>query len=142
MILKYNAESIEVTCNTEQKRIFIRIISAFTTDDFKRSLLQALECAKANHIKEWLLDFKAIGKLEEEEEAWIYSTFFPQLMIQLGSDNFMAMLLSESCYQHLLAEVGKLGLMSCNTFIKFNNFCEEQEALAWLDAAKSRTLQS
>jgi hypothetical protein len=128
----YKTDSLEVNYNL-QERLFLHCHAIHNSNEFREGLLVALDFARKNQIKQWLLDFREIGELSENEETWIQVQLFPQIMMSLGTDNYMAIVVSENCYQYLLGEAGLLGLKSYNSFIIINYFSDLNEASAWLD---------
>lgn len=115
----------------------LQAISVIDPEEFKEGLAKAMEFAEENKVKRWLLDCRKIGTLEEREEQWLQSFLFPKMMISLGEDNYVAVVLSDKCYDVLLKEAGKFGLKSYNSFIVINTFCDMQEAIAWLNNSKA-----
>ncbi|NEM97833.1 hypothetical protein [Pontibacter burrus] len=100
-------------------------------ESFKEGLLKALEYIREQPVYTWLLDLRAIEGLGEREETWVQVQFFPQLMM-LGHEHYFAIVVSESCYQDLLQDVGIYGLKSYNSFIIINTFCHVADAELWL----------
>ncbi len=100
-------------------------------DDFRLGLLQALEHVKHDRRNLWLFDLRKIDALSEEEESWCQAQFFPQLMM-LGQENYIAIVVSEKCYQGMLQEVGLYGLKSYNSFIIIDTFFHIPDAQDWL----------
>lgn len=130
----YKTSSLEISCNEEQKRLFLRCLDELSSKEFREGLVEALECAEKYNIKQWLLDLREIGELDEDEEVWLQRYFFPNLMAKLGTGNYVAMVLSEKCFKMLLHEAGKYGLESYNELIIIKNFYELEDASNWLDA--------
>ncbi|OKL41673.1 hypothetical protein [Pontibacter flavimaris] len=129
----YKTISLEIFCDETRRRLFLRCLEQLSSKEFREGLLEALHCAEIHHIKQWLLDLREIGELDEEEEVWLQRYFFPNIMAKLGTGNFVAMVLSERCYNMLLNEAGKYGLQSYNEVIIIKNFCHLQDAIRWLD---------
>lgn len=136
MIL-YKANSIEIVCDEEQKRLYLTCLNQLSSKEFRGGLLEALQCAEEHEIRQWLLDLQKIGELEEEEEEWLQRFFFPSLMAKLGTGNYIAMVLSEQCYNKLLHEAGRYGLRSYNEVIIMKNFFELSDAEKWLESKAS-----
>ncbi len=132
MILCKNS-TLEVIFDPVQVRLCVACGHSFQSDDFRNSLLEALAFARKYQVKHWLLDLRAIGELSEADETWVYAQLFPEIMMQLGTGNYMAMLLSQPCYERLLEETGQNGLTSMNSFVILRNFYDPAEAAAWLD---------
>lgn len=135
MIL-YATSSLEITCNRQERRLYLRCLTALSSVEFKQGLEQALYFAEKHQIKQWLLDLHTIGTLNEEEEIWLHQHIFPRIMMNLGTENYVAMVLSEKCYLALLHEAGKFGLQSYNEFIIINSFFDVESAVRWLDKHK------
>lgn len=133
----FSTDFLRVRVDQEGKRICVTCHKPFNSADFRQGLLLALRHATTNGVKQWLLDFRAIGELSEEEDTWIQVQLFPQLMISLGYDNYMAIVVEEGCYTRLLHEFGRLGLKSYNSYIVINTFWEIEQAQLWLDQAAS-----
>lgn len=125
---------VESTCD----RLVLRCNGRMKSDQFREGLMKALRFAREHHLKQWLLDFREIGKLNEEEEAWVQVQLFPQIMMHLGMDNHVAVVVDENCYHDMVSESGLLGLQSYNSFIIINTFCQLPEAIAWLDNTQSK----
>ncbi|MFD1188716.1 hypothetical protein [Pontibacter rugosus] len=102
------------------------------SEELKAELLTALMYAYDKSIKHWLLDLTQTNALEDSEEAWLYGFLVPEMMMRLGSDNYLAIVLSESCFTDLLHRLGESGLRSYNSFVSINFFCEYRLAHAWL----------
>jgi hypothetical protein len=130
----YSTDSLEVSFKETQQRLYLQCSGNFNSDEFRASLLSALQFAEENHVKQWLLDYRAIGALDEKEETWLHTHLFPRIMMTLGTDNYVAVVLSERCYQVLLKEAGLFGLQSYNSFIIMNTFANASDAAGWLDA--------
>ncbi|WP_246000407.1 hypothetical protein [Pontibacter diazotrophicus] len=94
-----------------------------------------MQFASDYHVKQWLLDYRAIGALSEEEETWLHTHLYPRIMMTMGTDNYVAIVLSDKCYQALLSEAGLYGLQSFNSFIIMNTFSQTSDAVAWLDSS-------
>ncbi|MCX2741813.1 hypothetical protein [Pontibacter anaerobius] len=124
---------MEITCYEPQKRLYMVCLDKLSSKEFREGLIEALDCAEQHEIKQWLLDLREIGELEEDEEVWLQRYFFPSMMSKLGTGNHIAMVLSEKCYKALLFEAGKFGLQSYNEVIIIKNFCALPDALNWLD---------
>lgn len=133
----YNSDSLLIRYEADQNCVKLQAIKTIVFEEFKEGLEAALVFAGKHNIKYWLLDCSKIGTLEEEEELWLQSYLFPKMMITLGEDNYIAVVLSDKCYNNLLNEAGKYGLKSYNTFIVINTFCEMPEAIAWLEKCKT-----
>ena len=99
--------------------------------EFKEGLMNALDYVRTERINFWLFDLRTIDELGEDEETWLQVQFFPQLMM-LGQENYIALVVSEICYDRMLQEVGAYGLKSYNSFIIIDTFCHVPEAEAWL----------
>ncbi|WP_242928309.1 hypothetical protein [Pontibacter vulgaris] len=123
---------MEASFDETQERIFLQCRGAVNSEEFREGHLQALRFAKAHNLKQWLLDYRSIGELSEEEESWVQVQLFPQIMMSLGSDNYVAIVVAENCYQRMLNEAGSYGLQSYNSFVIFSTFCDIEEAKAWL----------
>lgn len=132
-MMLYATSSLEITCNCEERRLYLRCLTALSSAEFRQGLKQALFFAEEHQIKQWLLDLHTIGTLDEEEEIWLHQYIFPRIMMNLGTENYVAMVLSEKCYLTLLHEAGKFGLQSYNEFIIINSFFDVDGAVRWLD---------
>lgn len=129
----YNSTSFCV--GYDQGHLLLKCSKRLQTDDFKEGLKRALFYAGKNNVKCWLLDVRAIGCLNEEEETWLQTHLYPQIMATLGINNFVAVVLSEKCYSSLLLEAGSYGLKSYNSFIIMNTFYTPEAGLNWLEEA-------
>lgn len=136
----YKASSLEISVDQAQKRLYMRCLSELSSKEFREGLVEALHCAENYQIKQWLLDLREIGQLDESEEVWLQSYFFPCIMQKLGTGNYVAIVLSEKCYERLLKETGKFGLQSYSEVIIMKNFYEVPDALRWLDAKAAQTV--
>lgn len=135
MMKVYSTNSLEVMSDEAQGRLHLICSGSFSSTDFRDSLLAALQFAGEHHVKQWLLDYTAIGALDETEETWLHTHLFPRIMMTMGTDNYVAIVLSERCYQTLLGDVGLFGLQSCNSFIIINTFPHTEQALVWLNGS-------
>ncbi|NDK55463.1 hypothetical protein [Pontibacter fetidus] len=108
--------------------------------EFKEGLMNALDYVRTGRLNFWLFDLRAIDELKEEEETWLQVQFFPQLMM-LGRENYIALVVSEACYERMLQEVGAYGLKSYNSFIIIDTFCHVPEAEAWLRFHQSNPVE-
>ncbi|GAA4436094.1 hypothetical protein GCM10023188_28760 [Pontibacter saemangeumensis] len=129
----YSTGSWEVRFDAAQSRLHLACSGSFRSEDFRESLLVALDCAEEHHVKQWLIDYTAIGNLDEAEENWLHNHLFPRIMMTMGTGNYVAVILSERCYQTLLSEAGLFGLQSYNSFIIINTFSSTELAVAWLN---------
>lgn len=129
----YKASSLVIDCDEALKKLYMTCLSTLVSSEFREGLMAALECAEKHHIKLWLLDLREIGELDEKEEEWLHRYFFPSIMAKLGTGNYVAMVLSEKCYDMLLHEAGKYGLRSYNEVIIMKNFFDLEEADSWLN---------
>ena len=131
----FGTNSLKVSYNEAQKRLHLACFGDFPSKDFRNSLLAALQFAEEHHVKHWLLDYTAVGTLNEMDEDWLHTHLFPRIMMTMGTGNYVAIVLSEKCYQALLREAGVLGLQSYNAFIIINTFSHPDLAVAWLDGS-------
>ncbi|WP_162054763.1 hypothetical protein [Pontibacter pamirensis] len=131
----YSTSSVAVKYVQGQGRLYLQCCGNFNSREFRESLLVALQFAADYHVKQWLLDYRAIGALSEEEETWLHTHLFPRIMMTMGTDNYVAVVLAEKCYQALLSEAGLYGLQSFNSFIIMNTFSQTSDAVAWLDSS-------
>jgi hypothetical protein len=129
----YSTGSLEVSFEEIQQRLYLQCNGNFNSEEFRSSLLSALQFAEEHHVKQWLLDYRAIGALDEKEDTWLQTHLFPRIMMTLGTDNYVAIVLSERCYQVLLKEAGLFGLQSYNSFIIMNTFANASDAAEWLN---------
>ncbi|MDX5417924.1 MAG: hypothetical protein LPK09_01820 [Hymenobacteraceae bacterium] len=83
------------------------------------------------------MDLREIGKLSEAEETWVQVQLFPQIMMHLGMDNYVAVVMDERCYANIVNESGLLGLKSYNSFIIINTFYQMEDAVTWLEGKHS-----
>ena len=127
----YRSEALVVSLPESKEWICVECIKEPGNRDFKAGLMKALAYVKEHRVNLWLLDFREIGELGEEEETWAQVQFFPQLMM-LGHENYFAVLVSEGCYNRMLQETGAYGLKSYNSFIIIDTFCYKKEAEDWL----------
>lgn len=132
MMKVYSKSPLVVSFNEAQGRLQLACSGSFGSQDFRESLLAALQFAEEHHVKQWLLDYTAIGSLGEAEENWLHTHLFPRLMMTMGAGNYVAIVLSERCYQALLREAGLSGLQSYNSFIIINTFSNAHLAMDWL----------
>lgn len=130
----YNTKSLEVGFDEAQGRLHLQCYGSFDSEEFRDSLLTALMFAEDHHVKQWLLDYRAIGALDEVEETWLQTHLFPRIMMTMGTGNYVAIVVSEKCYLTLLSENGMFGLQSFNSFIIMNTFSQTSDAAAWLNA--------
>jgi hypothetical protein len=128
----YNSETLEVVFDVVLKRLFIKCHHNLNSAEFREGHLLALQFAKEHQIKQWQMNYSAIGELSDEDDTWVQTIFFPQLMILLGTNNYIAVILSDKCYYRLFDEVGKYGLKSYNSYIILNTFCDTEAADKWL----------
>ncbi|MFD3001016.1 hypothetical protein ACFS7Z_11625 [Pontibacter toksunensis] len=131
----YSTDSLVVRYDEAQGRLYLQCNGSFNSTEFRESLLTALEFAGKHQVKQWLLDYRAIGALNDEEETWLHTHLFPRIMMTMGSNNHVAVVLSERCYQALLNEAGLFGMQSYNSFIIINTFSTTSEADAWLGSS-------
>ena len=136
-MLIYHSSSFDVRYDQEQGHLLLTCYSRLQSNEFREGLVSALTYAKESVAKRWLLNFQRIGCMSEEEETWLQCYLFPLIMSTLGTNNYMAVVLSEKCYEALLLEAGKYGLKSYNSFIIMNTFCNTADALAWLEKEKN-----
>lgn len=128
----YNSGSLEVGFDVDQEWLYLKCLDQPHSNEFRDSLEKALGYAEEHQVKQWLLDFREIGSLNEDEDSWLQSYLFPKIMMRLGTGNYIGIVLSEKCYNALLSEAGKFGLKSYNSFIRINTFCVVQQAAKWL----------
>jgi hypothetical protein len=119
-------------------RLTLQCKKRMDSEEFRAGFMKALRYARDNDTKQWLLDLREIGKLSEEEETWVQVQLFPQIMMHLGTGNYLAVVVDERCYDDMLSESGLLGLRSYNSFIIINTFCQLTDAVAWLDRIQSK----
>lgn len=131
----YKSSSFEIRYNSQKELLNLYCYERTTSEDFQKGLENALQFAEQKKLKRWLIDVNEIGALGETEENCLQNYLYPHMMMQLGLQNYMAVVLSEGSYRQLLNEAGKYGLKTYNSFIIINTFCKKQEAVAWLDAA-------
>lgn len=134
MMEVYSTNSLEVVYDEAQDRLYLECKCFFSSKEFRESLFSALQFAEEHYVKQWLLDYRSIGALNEEEETWLHTHLFPRIMMTMGTDNHVAIVLSERCYQTLLNEAGLLGLQSYNSFIILNTFSNTSDAVGWLSS--------
>lgn len=132
----YKTDSLVITLHTELKQIWIECLKTLDTEGFKNGLLRALELAKSHDVRQWLIDARKIGELSDAEESWVQINFFPRLMDNRNTC-YMAMVISNNCYDRMLQENGWFGLKSYNSFIKINTFYSLQDAENWLHSHTS-----
>ncbi|MEJ8802018.1 hypothetical protein [Pontibacter sp. H249] len=130
----YSSDSFNV--GYDQKQLVLTCAKRLDFEEFKEGLVSALLFAENYNVKRWLFDVRNIGSLSEEEETWLQSYMFPQIMVTLGTKNYIAVVLSEKCYSALLLQAGKYGLRSYNSFIIMNTFSDTETALSWLKQEK------
>ncbi|MBC5991385.1 hypothetical protein [Pontibacter cellulosilyticus] len=128
----YFSDSMQVSCDRGKGLLVLTCLKRLRADEFKEGMVRALWYAEKYNIKRWLFDIKLIGALNEEEEAWLQNCLYPKMMSSLGADNYIAFLLSESCYKQLLFEAGETGLKTYNSFIILSMFDTTAKALEWL----------
>lgn len=131
----YSTNSLDVKFDEARGRLYLQCYGNFNGREFRESLSTAFQFAAEHHVKQWLLDYRAIGALDEEEETWLQTHLFPRIMMTMGTENFVAIVLSEKCYQTLLNEAGLFGLQSFNSFIIMNTFSHPDDAVAWLNSS-------
>lgn len=131
----YSTKALEVVFDAAQGRLHLACSGRFNSEDFRDSLLAALQFAEEHHAKQWLMDYTAIGNLAETEQNWLHTHLFPRIMMTMGTGNYVAVVLSERCYQTLLSEAGLFGLQSYNSYIIINTFCDANLAIAWLNTS-------
>lgn len=120
-----------------EEHLSLRCSKVLHSGEFREGLLKALQYARDNQIKKWLLDLREIGKLSEAEETWVQVQLFPQIMMHLGMDNYVAVVMDERCYANIVNESGLLGLKSYNSFIIINTFYQMEDAVTWLEGKHS-----
>ena len=120
-MMLYSSETLVVEVPADKDWVCVVCTAACNYSSFKAGMLEALAYVKQHGIDSWLLDFRCIDHLGEEEETWLQVQLFPQL-IMLGHEHYFAVVVSEKCYNNLLQEVGAYGLRSYNSFIIINTF--------------------
>lgn len=133
----YKSEDFLVNKPEGKEWIYVNCKSDPGFEAFKLGLMKALEHVKAQPVNLWLFDVREIDELGEEEETWCQVQFFPQLMM-LGKENYIAIVVSERCYERMLQEVGDYGLRSYNSFIIIDTFCDVSEAENWLRSHQAK----
>ncbi len=128
----FKSDSLNISYDETQDRLFLQCHGEINSNEFREGHLQALRFAREHQVKQWLLDFREIGQLNDEEETWVQVQLFPQIMMSLGTDNYVAIVVDDSCYQKMLSEAGNYGLQSYNSFIIFNTFNDLEAAKQWL----------
>lgn len=127
----YKNNSLQINLCSDKGQISVECLASVDSEEFKNGLVRALELAKQNHVRQWLIDARRIGELPEADESWINTDFFPQLMDK-NSTCFIAMVISDACYIRMIQKNGWFGLKSYNSFIKINTFYNMQDAENWL----------
>lgn len=120
-----------ITLLPESELLWIECLETLDSEDFKKGLQKALELAKANGVRQWLLDARKIGELSDTDESWVQADFFPHLM-EKDSTCYIAMIIATNCYDRMLQENGWFGLKSYNSFIQINTFYNLLDAENWL----------
>lgn len=135
-MLVFNSNSFVVKYEKKKDQLSLRCLNQLQSNDFKGGLIGALAYAQKHEVKYWFLDLSEVSCLNEEEITFVSDCLVPQIMISLGTANFVAVLLSDERYQFLLEKVGRAGLKSFNSFIVLSVFCDKMEARTWLNLQK------
>ncbi|AKD05792.1 hypothetical protein PKOR_17520 [Pontibacter korlensis] len=133
----YKSVSLEVSTGESHRRLLLRCRAKLNSIEFREGVVEALQHAEAHQIKQWLLDLREIGELDEEEEEWLQRYLFPCLMSKLGTGNYVAMVLSNRCYRNMEEQSGSFGLESYNEMVIIKVFCHLVDAESWLDGKEA-----
>ncbi len=136
-MLIYQSDIIRVHYQEAKKQIELTCTGNINSKDLKTCYRKALSFAKKNKVKHWLFDFSGHYQLSEEDQKWLDTSFFPNLMIALGPDNYIGMVVPKLTYKRMLEESGFVGLQTYNSFIKMNTFCSSPKATRWLGTQTS-----
>ena len=128
----YESDIMKVQYVAAKKQIELTCTGAVSSKDLKSCYRKALVFAKENNIKHWLFDFSRNYELSENDQAWLNTSFFPSLMIALGSDNYIGMVVPKLAYRKMFQEAGQIGMQTYNSFIKLKTFCSGPKATRWL----------
>ncbi|WP_128396945.1 hypothetical protein [Botryobacter ruber] len=134
----YHSETFDISFIEAQNLLHLQcqgdVSSDVSSEECKAGFLLAVQNARKNQVKNWLLDFRLVEQITDETLSWIQVQVFPQLMAYLGPANYLALVVSEPLYQAMLNEYGYAGLQTYNSFIILNIFTAPETAVAWLQA--------
>lgn len=138
VLYKSKTFSVDLPDNRQWINVSCDVMPDF--QEFKAGLMSALDYVRTERVNFWLFDLRAIDELGEEEETWLQVQFFPQLMM-LGQENYIALVVSETCYNRMLQEVGAYGLKSYNSFIIIDTFYHVNDAEDWLRSHQANPIE-
>jgi hypothetical protein len=128
----YQSEILAVHYTEAEKKILITCTGNISGRELKVSYRKALKFATKKQVKRWLFDFSRNYQLSEKNQVWLDTSFFPSLMIALGSDNYIGLVVPKLTYRKMFQEAGPSGMQTYNSFIKLNTFCSNPKAARWL----------
>jgi hypothetical protein len=136
-MLIYQSDIIQVHYQEARKQIELTCTGNINSRELKVCYRKALQFAEKNKVKHWLFDFSGHYQLTEEDQQWLDTCFFPNLMIALGPDNYIGMVVPKPTYKKMIEEAGQIGLQTYNSFIKLNTFTSSPKAARWLGSQTS-----
>ncbi len=131
-MIVYQSEIITVQYVENKKQLELTCTGNVSSRDLKSCYRKALSFAKEKQVKHWLFDFSRNYQLTEKDQVWLDTTFFPNLMIALGPNNYIGMVVPKLTYRKMFQEAGLIGMQTYNSFIKLKTFCSSPKATRWL----------
>jgi hypothetical protein len=128
----YKSDILSVQYVEAQKQLHLTCTGKVSSRSLKSCYRKALVFAKQNQVKHWLFDFSKNYELSEDDQKWLDTSFFPNLMIALGPNNYIGMVVPKLTYRKLYQEAGQTGMQTYNIFIKLKTFCSSPKATKWL----------
>lgn len=128
----YHSQILSVSYVPDNNLLHLTCTGSVTSRDLKSCYRRALVFAKRNQVKHWLFDFSRHYNLSENDNKWLGTSFFPNLMIALGPENYIGMVVPKLTYRKMYQEVGQAGMRTYNNFIIMNTFCSSPKATRWL----------
>ena len=139
-MMLFQSDTFSVDQPENRQWINVNFVTEPDFQSFKAGLMNALDYVRKERVNSWLFDLRTIDELGEQEETWLQVQFFPQLMM-LGQENYIALVVSEACYERMLQEVGAYGLKSYNSFIIIDTFCHISDAENWLRSHQANPVE-
>lgn len=128
----YHSEILAVQYAGHANQILITCTGTISGKELKASYRKALRFAAKKQVKRWLFDFSRNYQISEKNQIWLDTSFFPSLMIALGTDNYIGLVVPKGTYRKMFQEAGPTGMQTYNSFIRLNTFCSNPKASRWL----------
>lgn len=135
-------EDVQELCRTEkllvcyssaEDTLLIRWEGNITSEELRSGYEIIMEQVRRFRPVKWLLDLRKRSTIRRDDQRWIFEQVFPEALMLVGDDIFVAVILPVFLMHDLVSELTGDELIQQGNLMVMHHFMYPEEAQRWLN---------